>query len=397
MGRPLGPQGQLIPIPPNTCFNEEIERTQTPLDPKNRAKKIKLKFANYYELIQYLLKQNIDLDSALDPQSYKLPSGLLQNPKYSRDSEESLKTNKQPDKDKLGNKRQLEINKDDEATIGGFLQQQSYAFEVLRRLEYLFPSGELNDSVIAKHLLIPGAEGEIKIHNLIHFFEAQMQYLDATLGNPREIITIKDANPALAGDQPVEVKALSLSDLLRQNIKFHIETGGDVDALMNLALRVFRTALANRRVAVESAEMIKALFEDSGMRESQEYIPIHFEGDPYAGQWVKGEGFKPNPDLDKKTEEATEKVLRETMKPTTLKIKVSRRHKDEKTDMRDLFRGLADFFQRLLSIPTAGDAAKTIDKLIETAKFKVQTEMALIRENVKQAASASRNRTKKRR
>ena len=116
----------------------------------------------------------------------------------------------------------------------------------------------------------------------------------------------------------------------------------------------------------------------------------------YAGQWVKGQGFKPNPKLELKTEEATEEVLRETMKPTEQKVKVSRRSKEEKTDMRDLLRGLAEFIQRLLSIPSAGDAGKSIDKLIESAKFKVQTEMALIRQNVAKAAAASRNRTKKR-
>jgi hypothetical protein len=50
----------------------------------------------------------------------------------------------------------------------------------------------------------------------------------------------------------------------------------------------------------------------------------------------------------------------------------------------------------LLSIPSAGDAGTAIDKLIQSAKFKVQTEAALLRANVVKAATASRNRTKKR-
>lgn len=396
LGRELGPNG-LVPQTKKPGFiGEEFERVETPIKNPSKPKTIKIRFETVYELLAYVLKQANNLDTALDPQSYEVPTGKLQNPAYNRDSEHSLKSNNQPLRDKSGNKRELEINKDEEALMGGFLQQSSYMFQMLRRFEYLFPPGELEDALIAKSLLIPGATGDIKIHNMIMAYELQMQYLDAALGNPRELLTIKDANPAVEGDQPIEVKALSISDLLRQNIKFHIDTGGDVDALINLVLRDFRTNLANRIDLIKSVEMVQALFEDSGMLEKQEYIDIHLEGDVYAGQWMKGQGFKANPDLEKKTEEATEEVLRATMKPVDQKIKVSRRSKDEKTDMRDLLRGLADFVQRLLSIPSAGDAGQAIDKLVESAKFKVQTEMALIRQNVAQAAAASRNRTKKR-
>ena len=394
MGRQVS-SSQLLPVSNKPGFlGEEIERKETPIDPKNPSKKVKIKFNSLYELFKYSLKEQIALDEAIDPRSFERPTGKIQNPEYNRNAGQSLMSNNQPDKDKNGNKRELEINKDLE--ILSVLQQQKYIFEALRRLEYLFPFGELSDALIEKSLLIPGAKGEIKIHNMIQAYEIQMQYLDATLGNPREILTIKDANPAIEGDQPIEVRSLSISDLLQQNIKFHIDTGGDVDALVNLVLRDFRTNLANRIDLIKTIEMTQALFEDSGMREDQDYIKVHLEGDPYAGQWIKGQGFQPNPDLEKKTEEATEKVLRETMKPGDIKIKVSRRHKDEKTDMRDLLRGLADFIQRLLSVPSGGDAAKSIDKLVESAKFKVQTEMALIRQNVTQAAAASRNRTKKR-
>lgn len=395
LGRQLGPNGVMAQSKEKGFIGEEIERTLTPIDNPNNPEKVKVRFTTVYQMLMYALKQGIALDTALDPQSYKVPTGKLQNPAYSRDSEHSLKSNNQPSKDKAGNSRELEINKDDAVKISGFLQQQSYMFRMLQRLEYLFPPGELKDAFIAKSLLIPGAKGDIKIHNMIMAYEVQMQYLDAALGNPREILTIKDANPAIEGDQPIEIQSLSISDLLRQNIKFHIDTGGDVDALVNLVLRDFRTNLANRLDQIKTIEMVQALFEDSGMLEKQEYVDVHLEGDPYAGQWVKGQGFKANPDLEKKTEESTEKVLRETMKPTEQRVKVSRRHEDEKTDMRDLLRGLADFVQRLLSIPSAGDAGKSIDQLVESAKFKIQTDMALIRQNVTQAAAASRNRTRK--
>jgi hypothetical protein len=398
--RMLGRQvvnGKLMPISNTKGFlGEESERVKTPIKDITRPERIKIKFNSIYELLAYSLQQANNLDTALDPQSYKPPIGYLQNPEYNRDTEQSLKSNTQRKTDKSGNKREFKINEDKEAKFSGFIQQQCYIFEAIKRLEYLFPIGELSDAKIAKDLLIPGAEGDIKIHNMIMAYEVQMQYLNAALGDPREILTVKDANPAIEGDQPIEVRSLSISDLLRQNIKFHIDTGGDVDALVNLVLRDFRTNLANRLDQIKTAEMVQALFEDSGMLEKQEYVDVHLEGDPYAGQWIKGQGFKANPDLEKKTEEATEKVLRETIKPTEQRVKVSRRSKDEKTDMRDLLRGLADFIQRLLSIPSAGDAATAIDKLVESAKFKVQTDMALIRQNVSKAAAASRSRTKKR-
>jgi hypothetical protein len=251
----------------------------------------------------------------------------------------------------------------------------------------------LNDAKIAKDLLVPGAKGDMKIHNMIMAYEVLLQYINATMGNPREEVVVKDANPAIKGDQTMTFKALSMSDLMRESIKFQIDTAGDLDALVNMSLRDFRTNLADRITNIQTAEMVTALFEDSGMVENQDYIKVNLEGDPYAGQWVQGKGFEPNPELDKNTEEATEKVLEATLKNFSIKIKVSRRDKSEKTDMRDLLRGLADFIQRLLSVPASGDA---VNKLIQDAKFRVQTDMALIRENVKQAATASRNRTKKR-
>lgn len=396
LGRELGKDG-LVPQTKKVGFiGEEFERVETPIKDPTNPKKIKVRFTTVYELLMYALKQSNNLDTALDPQSYKIPTGKIQNPLYNRDSEQSLKSNNQPDKDKAGNKRELEINRDDAVKMSGFLQQQQYMFDALRRLEYLFPSGELSDALIAKNLLIAGAKGDVKIHNMIHAFETQMQYFSSTFGDPRELITIKDANPAIEGDQSIEFKCLSISALLRETIKFQMDTGGDVDASLNLLIRVFRTVMANRIDIVKNLEATQAIFEDTGMLENMDWLDLHLEGDPYAGQWKKGEGFQPNPKLEEKTEEATEQVLRATMIPGDVRIRVSRRSKDEKTDLRDLIRGLADFMQRLLSIPSPGDAANAIDKLVESAKFKVQTEMALIRQNVVKAASATRTRTRKR-
>ncbi|WP_293135870.1 hypothetical protein [Microcoleus sp. bin38.metabat.b11b12b14.051] len=388
MGRPLGPQGQLIPIPAKGFFGEEKERIKTPIDPKNPSEKIKIKFSNYYEALQYFLEQLIEEDVATDPRAFKRPTGNLQNPEYDRDAEQSLKDNNQPFKDKLGNKRELEIGRD--IYIVSASDKLEYIFQSLKRLEYLFPSGELNDAKIAKSLLMPGQKGEVKIHNMIHAYEVQMQYFNAIMGDPREKVFLKDVDPNKKGDQEFSFQAMSLSHLVRELFKFQLDNSGDVDMIRETVIRDFRTNLANRIQMVQVAEMTKALFEDSGMLEDQDWIELALEGDPYAGHWKAGKGFEPSEKLDSKNEADIEELARATNKNFTAKVKVSRRDKKEKTDMRDLVRGLADFFQRLTSSPA------DFDKLLESAKFKVQTDMALLRANVAKAATIGRNRTKKR-
>ena len=395
--RMLGRQvvgGKLVAISTAKGFiGEEIERTKTPIEDVTKPEKIKIKFATLYEMIVYSLKQANNLDTALDPQSYKPPTGYLQNPKYSRDSQKSLTDNRQPKTDKAGNKREFRINKDDdEAKFSGFIQQQCYLFEMVKRLEYLFPSGELEDAKIEKSLLIPGQKGDVKIHNMIQFQELFVQYLNASLGDFREPVVIKDANPIIQGDQKMEFKALSLAHLVRELFKFQMDMKGDTLGVSNASIRSFRTLLAMRIQQVQMAAQIEALFEDSGMLEDQKYEKVPLEGDPYGGHWIEGKGFEPSKDLDANTEEATEKLLQATLKNFTAKVKVSRRSSKEKTDMRDLIRGLADFVQRLFSVTAT---PKAIDDLVENAKFRIKTDMALIRSQVAKAAASPRSRTRK--
>jgi hypothetical protein len=391
MGRPLGPQGQLIPIPENTYFNTEVERIKTPVENSKEPEKEIIKFNNFYELLMYSLSQQVNLDIAIDPKSFVAPAGKLQNPAYQRDSEQSLESNNQPDTDKLGNKRELEIG--NEIKINSLSQQQQYIFEALKRLEYLFPSGELSDANFKKSLIIPGAEGKLKIHNLIHFQEFLVQYLNATLGNPKIPIKIEDTNAIKEGNQSATFNHFSISHMIREVYKLILESGDDINTIMETTVRNFRTNLANRIQIVQVAEMVQALVQDSGMLESQEFIPLKLEGDPYAGKWKPGMGFEPDGDLDSNEEKATEKLLKATLKNFQAEVKVVRRDNRENADLRDLLLQLSEMFIRSTSIPATKEG---IEKALAIAKYKVKVDNALSRTQVKRAAAAKLSRTKKR-
>jgi hypothetical protein len=390
-GRPLDAKGNLAPIVETTkFFGEPLERIKTPIENIADPEKEVIKFNNYYELQMYQLKQQINLDVGVDPQSFVAPTGKVQNPSYQRDSEQSLETNVQPDEDKAGNKRELQIGED--IKINSLAQQQQYLFEAVKRLEYLFPYGELADAKFEKSLIIPGATGVLQVHNLIHFKEFLVQFLNSTLGNPKIPVKVADTNALKEGNQEGTFNHFSISHMIRELYRVVLESGDDINALMETTIRDLRTNLANRIQIVQIAEMTQALVEDTGMLEEQVYIPVKLDGDPYAGKWKAGMGFQPDEDLDSKTEAATEKLMRATLKNFEAQVKVIRRDKRENADIRDLLLQLAEMFIRTTAIPATKEG---IEKAVETARFKVRVENALTRSQYKRAAAAKLSRTKK--
>lgn len=398
--RMLGRQvvnGKLQPITNVKGFlGEEIERVETPIKDPTKPKTIKLKFNSIYELLVYCLKQSNNLDTALDPQSYKPAEGNLQNPEYQRDTKHSLTNNRQPGNDASGRKRELKINKDKEVIFRGFLQEQRYIFEAIKRFEYLFPYGEFSNFKIDKSLIVPSTKkAEMQVHNTFHAFEVLFQYLNSSLGNPREEIHIGDTNPGKEGSQPITFTPFSVSHLMREVFKYLVDLEGDQDSQLNLALRDFRTNLANRVQIIQIHEMTKALFEDTGMVEKQDFVTVKLEGDPYAGNFKNGE-FLPSEELDENTEEATEKLLAATLQNFEMQVKVLRR--DSIKDPNDLRDVIVELYNKLVeqSGGTAG-GDDLIKKELEKAKFNVELDGALTRVNVKKAQAASSYKTRKKR
>ncbi|MEZ2250219.1 hypothetical protein [Microcoleus sp.] len=398
--RMLGRQvvnGKLQPITNVKGFlGEEIERVETPIKDPTKPKTIKLKFNSIYELLVYCLKQSNNLDTALDPQSYKPAEGNLQNPEYQRDTKHSLTNNRQPGNDASGRRREFKINKDKEVIFRGFLQEQRYIFEAIKRFEYLFPYGEFSNFKIDKSLIVPSTKkAEMQIHNTFHAFEVLFQYLNSSLGNPREEIHIGDTNPGKEGSQPITFTPFSVSHLMREIFKYLVDLEGDQDSQLNLSLRDFRTDLANRVQIIQIHEMVKALFEDTGMVEQQDFVTVKLEGDPYAGNFKNGE-FLPSEELDENTEEATEKLLAATLQNFEMQVKVLRR--DNKKDPNDLRDVIIELYNKLVeqSGGTAG-GDDLIKKELEKAKFNVELDGALTRVNVKKAQAASSYKTRKKR
>ena len=371
-------------------LGEEIERIETPIADLANPTIIKIKFDTVYEMLAYALKQQINLDVGIDPQSFVTPMGKVQNPNYQRDSEQSLESNSQPDKDKAGNKRELEIGTD--IKINSLSQQQQYLFEAVKRLEYLLPAGELADARFDKSLIIPGGKGVLQIHNLIHFAEFLVQFLNATLGNPKIPIKMEDANAIKEGNQEAIFNHFSISHMIRELYKIALESGDDINTLMETAVRNFRTGLANRIQIIQIAEGVQALIEDTGMLEAQDFIPVKLDGDPYAGKWKAGMGFEPDEELDSNTEAATEKLLRATLNNFEAQVKVIRRDKRENADFRDLMKQLAEMFIRSTAIPATEEGIK---KALASAKYQVRLDNALSRTQIKRAAAAKLSRTKK--
>jgi hypothetical protein len=271
-------------------------------------------------------------------------------------------------------------------------QQQQYLFEAIKRFEYLLPAGELADAQFARSLIIPGATGVLQIHNLIHFAEFLVQFLNATLGNPKIPIKMEDTNAIKEGNQEATFNHFSISHMIRELYKIALESGDDINTLMETAVRNFRTGLANRTQIIQIAEGVQALIEDSGMLESQEFIPVKLDGDPYGGKWKPGMGFEPDEELDSNTEAATEKLLRATLTNFVAQVKVIRRDKRENADIRDLMKQLAEVFIRSTAIPATEEGIK---KALASAKYQVRLDNALSRTQVKRAAAAKLSRTKK--
>lgn len=347
---------------------------------------------DFLELEQKLLQYSGDVDSVLGTKQYKRPSGKCMNPNYERPSEDSF-FGGEPGTDKKGNDRELEYGKGDRE-VNCLAEEIRLLLKALDRLEYLFPSGEIKDARIARHLIMPGAkksDSPLKVYNVIHFYELLVQYLDKTLGDPTEPIVIKDVDPTKKGDQEFSFKALNMAGLLREIFKFLLDVNGDIDMVREFSVRDFRTALANRQNIIQIMSMVDALVEDSGMLTIDKWEKVFMEGDPYAGLWnEEKKGFDPSPKLESHEEKDIEELARAMLQAKEIKMKVTLRSPKEKQDLRDLLRGLAQFIERLMS------TSESLDKLFENARFKVQTDMALIRSQVTKAASAARSRTRKR-
>ncbi|MCF3608948.1 hypothetical protein L2E81_21150 [Planktothrix agardhii 1033] len=279
--------------------------------------------------------------------------------------------------------------------IESYLDLFRYFLESQIRLELLFPIAQIRDSEISKRLIYPKARGTIKINDLIQFQELMLLFINKTLGDPSGAVIIKDADPTQEGAQPITIENFDISDMLRKLLRFSVDINSDIDLTNNFSKRTLYQLLSAMQVLVKNHEMTEAIFEDLGMKEEQTFVPVKFFADPYAGVWESGKGFDPNKIKPENTEAGIEANLQSFLQEKEVEVKVSRRAKDETTDIRDLLAQIGRYAAELAAMGKIPNNPEAIQQAIDKARFELQTESALRRTDVRQASAAGRVRTKR--
>jgi hypothetical protein len=173
-----------------------------------------------------------------------------------------------------------------------------YQIEALNRLERILPIAELKDSSIPARWIYPGGKGQLRVGNLIHLCEYMIRKDDRDRGFWPQKIKIKDADPAIKGDQPYEVEFHSQADLLRGMFQMILDMEGDGDMGSNYDLRRTYLDVMGFQLTVKNNKYLQAIAEylNFDMIEEVDKVPIPF--DPYAGRnrsgiekWWSQNGF----------------------------------------------------------------------------------------------------------
>jgi hypothetical protein len=158
-----------------------------------------------------------------------------------------------------------------------------YVVEMGNRLERILPIAELKDSSIPKRWIYPGAKGQERVGNLIHLVELMVRADDKHRGYWPVKVKVKDADPAIEGDQPIELEFHSQADVFRELFQYLIDMEGDSDLTSNFALRgAFQTCQLHQ-LAVQNNAMLDAIVEylDFKVNRTTARVPMPF--DPFAG------------------------------------------------------------------------------------------------------------------
>lgn len=235
---------------------------------------------------------------------------------------------------------------------------------------------------LPKRWFYPTSKGEVKAKNLPELLEYQFRMLDRLTGFFPFTVSIKDANPAQEGDQGLQIRIESISDALKQILQYLIDTEGDVDAVMNAAIRgLYETGLVHQITAVTDSKVQVLLdFINPGVRPKRDDLPMAF--DPTAGN-SRARGFGTPQAVEFNDEAKLEEVL-----PLIL------RHSKQPITIYD-FNGKKNLSEWLLEInrnaanAAAGTTEKVspgiIESLMEAVRFYDTMQRFLTREDVRKA------------
>ena len=220
-----------------------------------------------------------------------------------------------------------------------------YLVESQNRLERILPVAEIKNSTIPARWVYPGKKGQLRVGNLIHLVEYMFRADDRARGFWPQTVKIKDANPAIKGDQKIELKFESQADMLREILKFLIDTEGDGDISNNFALRSAIQNCQQHQLLVQNNAMLDAIVEymDFKIDRTKTKVPMPFS--PFAGHQPNlfdqlltklGFGNKQIPgSIDKNTEEAVEALFEGVLQNTEVEVPIIKAN--EKKSMNEAF------------------------------------------------------------
>jgi hypothetical protein len=219
-----------------------------------------------------------------------------------------------------------------EVEVRSLADATRYLVESQNRLERILPIAELKDSSIPARWVYPGKKGQLRVGNLIHLIEYMFRADDRARGYLPIKIKVKDANPAVKGDQPVYLEFQSQADLLREMFKFIIDVEGDGDQSNNFLLRLAMQSCQNHQLNVQNNAMLDAIVEylDFKVERKPTKVPMPFS--PFAGKepnlldkLLDKLGFKYQPipgKIDKNTEEEIESLFEGILQNTEVKVPI---------------------------------------------------------------------------
>ncbi|MEG4133288.1 hypothetical protein QUA21_30550 [Microcoleus sp. Pol1B3] len=208
-----------------------------------------------------------------------------------------------------------------------------YVVEMGNRLERILPIAELKDSSIPKRWIYPGAKGQERVGNLIHLIELMVRSDDKHRGYWPVKVKVKDADPAIKGDQPIELEFHSQADVFRELFQYLIDMEGDGDLTSNFALRSAFQQCQMHQLTVQNNAMLDAIVEylDFKINRTTADVPMPF--DPFAGMDKSlaakvlekigfGDGAAMSPKIDSNKESDIEALAPGILQNTIVKVDI---------------------------------------------------------------------------
>ena len=273
-----------------------------------------------------------------------------------------------------------------------------YQIEALNRLERILPIAELKDSSIPARWIYPNGKGQLRVGNLIHLCEYMIRKSDKDMGYWPQKITIKAANPAIEGDEPITSDVHSQADMLRVILQQILDIEGDGDMGSNYDLRRTYLDVMAFQLTAKNNKYLPAITEYLSFDMTEEVSKIAIPFDPFAGQdrsviedwWIKFGFGEEKLEFPTKNTEAELEQLSEGLLPNselevnTVKFGSSDEKKDPKT--------LKEALLEILKHSSASAAAVTevasegaLERIVDAAGLAQQLTSLLLRRDIRES------------